>query len=179
MSAYIMSLDSTDLITTAVLYMAIDKDRHLSGQEVSDMLRQTNLDSVNYRYNEREVLEPHTFMRADLAPLKPAQLLQVRATMASYQYQSCEHPGWASSEAYKLWVDLGEWIDSKLTEAGWVKVHTRHDGDEWLALNTDAFIRDWDRSRGFPDLSEYTPERLASIAKANAAMNNPNIRRII
>ena len=180
MSAYIMSDDSTDLITTAALYMAIDKDEHLRGQDVSDMLRQTNLDSVNYRYRESEVLEPYMFTRVDLAPLRPAQLLQVRATMASYEYQSCEHPGWATSDAYKLMVNLGEWVDAKLTAAGWFKVHSRH-GDEWMAMNTDAFVRDWDRSRGFPDMSEYTPERLAALAKAHQLMNNPNpnIRRII
>jgi hypothetical protein len=51
--------------------------------------------SVNYRYNEDEIEEPYVFTEYS-GHFSPAIMLGV---IGCYEYQSCEHPGWKTSEA--------------------------------------------------------------------------------
>ena len=57
-----------------------------------------NRRSVNYRYEEDEIEAPYAFTR-NPGPLDPVKMLKV---LACYEYQSCEHPEWKSSEAYRF-----------------------------------------------------------------------------
>jgi hypothetical protein len=174
MSAWIVSDDHIDLLTTAVDVMAAYQGRIHTPAEIQgifDMLRQSNYDSVNFRYSEHEEPTPRAFQRLKDFNVTAACLVQTRAAIDCYEYQSCEHPGWATSEAYKLIVNLGEWVDAKLTEGGWVKVPRRHsrEGEEWLGMGFTTW--GWERQLGLPNLDEYTPERLAGIRKANETMS--------
>jgi hypothetical protein len=55
-----------------------------------------NRRSVNHRYAEDELEAPYTFTRYT-GQLKPVALLNA---ISCYEYQSCEHPGWETSEAH-------------------------------------------------------------------------------
>ncbi len=54
-----------------------------------------NRRSVNHRYNEDEIEEPYEFTRYE-GTFNPAKIL---AAISCYEYQSCEHPEWKTSEA--------------------------------------------------------------------------------
>lgn len=172
MSAWICPNDMIDLLTTAALYRRIEAGEAPSPEDMQatfDDLRQTNYDSVNYRYQESEAPEPYTFRLVhEIADMRPEHLLQVRHTIASYGYQSCEHTGWATSEAYKLIVNLGEWVDSKLDAAGWVRVGNNRGESEWLGESGAEW--EWDRSKGFQTL-DASPMRLAALRRAHAEYN--------
>lgn len=75
--------------------------------EVGMMLWRENLASVQYRYDERDGNElpgPRDFTPSQIAAyrfkrtdvLSPVVILNA---IAYYEYQSCEHPGWQTSEA--------------------------------------------------------------------------------
>ena len=74
-----------------------------TASSVGAMLWAENRRSVNHRYNEDEWEEPYLF------DLNPGWVRSVRGRvdpslaigpMHCYEYQSCEHPGWADSEAH-------------------------------------------------------------------------------
>jgi hypothetical protein len=188
MSAFICNDDLFDLLVTAedVRLAALGKvPTPDEDQALFDLLRQTNYDSVNYRYREDESPEPRRFQRVTDFHLTPEHLIQARRAMECYVYQSCEHRGWATSDAYKFTVNLGEWIDAELTKAEWVKMSVRYGGDSWGEewLGRGDAMMDWTRAHGWPDFSEYPLERRRVMNEArrrqDAMLNNPNIRRII
>jgi hypothetical protein len=55
-----------------------------------------NRRSVNHRYAEDEIESPYVFSPI-LGHLSAVAILKA---IDCYEYQSCEHPGWESSEAY-------------------------------------------------------------------------------
>ena len=55
-----------------------------------------NRRSVNHRYDEDEIEAPYVFTQIH-GTFNPVAILKA---VSCYEYQSCEHPGWAASEAY-------------------------------------------------------------------------------
>lgn len=71
-------------------------------QLIGEELIKENYASVNYRYEDNaDPEEPFKFQR--IGSIHKAQLLKA---VRCYDYQSCEHPEWKSSEAYKLITHL-------------------------------------------------------------------------
>ena len=56
-----------------------------------------NRRSVNHRYAEDEIEAPYVFTR--IVGVNPVAILKA---LSCYEYQSCEHPGWATSEAHSF-----------------------------------------------------------------------------
>lgn len=188
MSAFICNDDLFDLLVTAEGVMASYQGKVTTpaeAQALFDMFRQTNYDSVNYRYREEESPEPRAFQRVADFKVTPEHLVQLRRAMDCYEYQACEHPGWATSDAYKLLVNLGEWLDAELTKAEWVRVPVRHGGSEWTTewLGRGDASYEWSRERGWPDFSEYPLDRRRAMTRAYKAqddmLKDPNVRRIL
>ena len=55
-----------------------------------------NRASVNHRYDEDEIEAPYVFTEY-AGRINPVAIL---SALACYEYQSCEHPGWKTSEAH-------------------------------------------------------------------------------
>ncbi len=101
-------------------------------QDAATMLRNANVQSVNYRYQD----EREPFMVSDLVPtfalnwadvindryadrLNPVQVLKA---INCLEYQSCETPDWTSSPAYEWLQALAHLTISKLDgydDAAW------------------------------------------------------------
>lgn len=62
---------------------------------VGAVLLAENRRSVDHRYDETEWEEPYVF---EQVPGWPDPVIILKA-IACYEYQSCEHPGWRTSEA--------------------------------------------------------------------------------
>lgn len=67
-----------------------------TASQVGAMLLAENRASVNHRYNEEEIEDFYTFHALSGTP-DPVVIL---AAISCYEYQSCEHPGWTTSEAH-------------------------------------------------------------------------------
>jgi hypothetical protein len=81
-----------------LLRQARERRRELTEQTagpVGAMLRAENRRSVDHRYDEQEWEQPYLFTEL---PGRPDPVVVLKA-IACYRYQSCEHPGWRSSEA--------------------------------------------------------------------------------
>ena len=83
-----------------------------TANQVGAMLAAENRRSVDHRYNETEMEDFYTFTRYpgsgdSVAPGTP-QLdpVQVLKAIACYEYQSCEHPEWETSEAHEFCIML-------------------------------------------------------------------------
>jgi hypothetical protein len=63
---------------------------------VGALLLAENRRSVDHRYDETEWEEPYLF---EPVPGWPDPVIVLKA-IACYEYQSCEHPGWRTSEAH-------------------------------------------------------------------------------
>lgn len=86
---------------------AMERRHRLTEQtagQVGAMLLAENRRSVDHRYNEQEWEEPYLFTAL---PGRPDPVVVLKA-IACYRYQSCEHPGWPSSEAYAFCDALRE-----------------------------------------------------------------------
>lgn len=70
---------------------------HATADRVGQMLLRENRLSVDHRYNESE-LEPiyHFEHWTSVTRVDPVVILKA---LSCYEYQSCEHPGWETSEA--------------------------------------------------------------------------------
>jgi hypothetical protein len=78
--------------------LAQERKRQLTPKtagHVGAMLLAENRRSVNHRYDEEEIEEPYTF---DLLPGRVDPVVVLKAIQC-YEYQTCEHPEWESSEA--------------------------------------------------------------------------------
>jgi hypothetical protein len=71
---------------------------------VGAMLLAENRRSVDHRYDEQEWEEPYLFTAL---PGRPDPVVVLKA-INCYRYQSCEHPGWGSSEAFAFCDALRE-----------------------------------------------------------------------
>jgi len=59
------------------------------------MLQDTNVESVNFRYGEGRDLPRYTYRQ----PRQQWSMVEILNAINGYEYQTCEHPGWRSSEA--------------------------------------------------------------------------------
>jgi len=90
--------DSGSWTSDELLRQAPERRRELSdvnAGRVGAMLLAENRRSVDHRYDEQEWEEPYLFTEL---PGRPDPVVVLKA-IACYRYQSCEHPGWPSSEA--------------------------------------------------------------------------------
>lgn len=73
---------------------------HDTAERVGQMLWAENVRSVNHRYAEEEWEEIYTFTRLPISGhIDPMVILDA---IGCYEYQSCEHPEWERSEAYRF-----------------------------------------------------------------------------
>ena len=115
MSAWIVSRDHIDLLLTAALAWQITAPGE--ADQTGRMLWKENLTSVAHRYpHDRDGARPGPTDFRDRhvdtyrfqpypGPVDPEV---VAAAAASLAYQSCEHPGWTSSTAYRWTTHLRE-----------------------------------------------------------------------
>jgi hypothetical protein len=108
---FIVSDRHIDHLVTAIVRAEL---LAMTPDEIGRMLWNENLESAKYRYpgdtdgnrpgpidfRDRDV---ETYTWQETAELPPERL---HATLAGYQYQACEHPGWAESEAYQVTAKL-------------------------------------------------------------------------
>ena len=97
MSAFICNLSH---ITALAVYAA--RNRILGRDDaigIGELLHAENVASVNYRY--REITRP-AFRLCQWAAFHPFPRVQIVKAALCLDYQSCEHPGWRSSEACRL-----------------------------------------------------------------------------
>lgn len=161
MSAFIISKDTVDLLTTAAMVVtgilgkptndAADITAVSTADQTGQMLVDANFASVNYRYSEDE--KPYAYTWQPVSELtestvSPYVWLQVFNAAGCYEYQACEIPEWTESEACKFIELIREFIDVALT--GWPKINVRHrpEKQEWSGLNQCSW--DWTRDKGFP-----------------------------
>jgi len=74
--------------------------REDNASQIGQMLWKQNYMSVNYRYDENdqvEISEPYTHRMLPGRQIDPVWTIKA---IHCFQYQSCEHPGWETSEAY-------------------------------------------------------------------------------
>ena len=95
MSAYLVEDETIDLMINYAIdnNLIKEEDVELFGQ----CLLQENQTSVNYRYNELTECPKYTFTR-----LENVDILDVKQAVDCWDYQSCEHPTYKESIAYKF-----------------------------------------------------------------------------
>lgn len=101
MSAWIVSKKHIDLLVTAALsakYMTAAGPVGDDPSALGLMLWRENHFSVNSRYNETRMPEGYKFTRFP-GKIDPVVVLK---QIACYEYQSCEHDGWKTSDAFKF-----------------------------------------------------------------------------
>jgi hypothetical protein len=81
----------TDGVTT---YPTLGDDVTMS--ELGHLLWHENHVSVNYRYSENEATPAYQYREPRSTAWSPVEVLKA---IACLDYQSCEHPGWATSQA--------------------------------------------------------------------------------
>jgi len=104
MSAWIVSREHIDVLVTA-----LEPESQGKGDEIGRMLWRECLTSVAYRYprdRDGERPGPVDFRDADVTTYTWTKRVVpgcwVYKAAACYSYQSCEHPGWESSQAKHL-----------------------------------------------------------------------------
>lgn len=118
-----MSARHIDAIVTALE----DCDR----TEIGTMLWRENLNSIHYRYpdtkeNDADYPGPIGFGAAWVDAYtwrsEPRSDGELAAAIACYEYQSCEHPGWEDSKAYKVTEGLMQAILERNRVTKWTEV---------------------------------------------------------
>lgn len=100
MSAYIVSDETIDCIVSYAvdhkmsMYVRKKGDRTRDPDEIGSILLGTNYDSVNYRYGEFDEPRPYKFTKRECDEGTAV------GCIACLEYQSCEHPGWRTSDAF-------------------------------------------------------------------------------
>lgn len=171
MSAWIVSRDHLDLLLTAAL--AWDITPPGEADETGRMLWKENLVSVAYRYpydRDGDRPGPIDFRDRHVGTYRfqpypgPVDPEVVAAAGASLAYQSCEHPDWTSSTAYRWTNQLREQATARVAayldehgpvdptrqtrgEQGWyvmVDLHGQEHvrcGDGWSVPDRGVFTR--------------------------------------
>lgn len=107
MSCYMVSNTHINaLITYGMLHRAWFRGNYFDGHEqgLAAMLYAANVESVNYRYNkEADTLGFKYEMVVITDALTPLDILSMCNCL---EYQSCEHPGYDESGAYKLLIAI-------------------------------------------------------------------------
>jgi hypothetical protein len=127
MSAYLCTNEHITYLVSASNSRAISYSSPKPVEElvlIGNMLVQANLDSLASRYDDStENLDPITAadFRKPWVHFNPVQVLK---SAQCYEYQSCEHDGWETSEARK-------WIDSLKSRA--IGILPGYDAAKWGA----------------------------------------------
>lgn len=124
MSAWIVDKACIDLLVEAIFRYEIPLARDLTPDALGALLWKENYRSVNHRYRRRTRVPQYTheaqrpFRRYDYGdqqslPCGTAKDVardphMLYMQLACYQYQSCEHPGWRSSAAFRIACALCE-----------------------------------------------------------------------
>lgn len=87
---------SAFIVSKAHIAALVSKQPDQTPAEIGQMLWQTNYNSVNYRYSEAAVTPVYLHTWPAVGRLSAVDRLSL---LASYEYQSCEHPGWITSDA--------------------------------------------------------------------------------
>lgn len=93
---------------------------------VGAMLLAENRRSVDWRYAESDIEEPYLFREVDRPAPDPVGVLKA---LSCLEYQSCEHPGWRSSEARRFCDALRDFAIGQLPgydEAAWAIDEVSH-----------------------------------------------------
>lgn len=104
MSAFIVSNDTIRVIVTALVRHRGNTDPEAAGR----ILLLENTRSVNHRYSERKRAPKY-----EHAPYLESPV-QVLKSLDCFEYQACEHKGWARSEARKLIARARIWAIGQL-----------------------------------------------------------------
>lgn len=116
MSAWTVPNGHIDVLIHALAqYEVVDRDLGAEGfRALGQKLWQENYTSVNYRYDEK-TKTPRYRLHTIEATLDPIVVLKA---LACFDYQSCEHPGWPSSEAHGLMEALHTAVLARHPELG-------------------------------------------------------------
>jgi hypothetical protein len=126
MSMFIVSREHIDHIVTAIIRAELMAD---TPDNIGRMLWNENLESAKYRYpndGDGERPGPVDFRDSDVDTYTWTERPELdravlRNTVASYDYQACEHPEWKTSQACavvsKLLDGLGP--NDSSTREGW------------------------------------------------------------
>lgn len=98
MSAFTVGAPHIDTIVNAMRQFAGVPVPAGAPRGIGQMLWDENYASVNHRYSESEPTPDYSPTLTD-APLSPIAVLKA---LDCYEYQSCEHPGWKTSDAHTL-----------------------------------------------------------------------------
>lgn len=128
MSAYLVDRKTIDQIVSAAIQLEVqvlidgdfEKASISNADDLGAFLWNENLNSVKYRYpNDTSGNRPGPIGLYDAHIWNYAfdevlfvQPLEIAAALDTYEYQSCEHPGWFQSESYencgRIWRDLAK-----------------------------------------------------------------------
>lgn len=109
-----------------------DLTRETAGR-VGAVLLAENRRSVDHRYDEGEWEEPYLF---EPVPGWPDPVI-VLSAIACYEYQSCEHPGWRTSEAHAFCQAL---------QARAIRLLPGYDEAPWEIADRQVFLTSRKRS---------------------------------
>ena len=181
MSAYVVEKDVIDLIVTATLTLSpVDIAAQVDPDACGSSLWAENFASVNYRYTENETPTAYTFESVPEISrgqqLKGGHLVQILKTIDNYVYQSCEHPGWPESAAYKLTEALKQsleamlllWPKGELTYMGGPMTYTGMSSATWGFDRADGFMHVLERCRS---VAARVPSTIDEILPADADQN--------
>jgi len=104
MSAFLVDAAHIDYLLTFAQSPRVRDELTWAGHPDTDatvlgeMLWAENARSVAYRYRAPEIRPAYTFRRWP-GPVNPVWVLKA---IACYEYQSCEHPEWQQSAAYRI-----------------------------------------------------------------------------
>lgn len=101
-------------------HMTID-----NAYKIADVLNQTNVDSVNYRYSEKRK-RPYKFTYREDA--KKYSIEEIALALSGYEYQSCEIPNFDKSYTYRILALLRKSLLQRLE--GYDMADTWSIGDE-------------------------------------------------
>jgi hypothetical protein len=129
----------------------------MGNSAAGQMLWDENFRSVNYRYTEEKSAPAYSFKR-NLQPIDPIVVLK---QISCYEYQSCEHSDWESSEAKAFCSALQGKMISWLPgydDAPW-GVHDdkpKDKGDETIVVVLSDLVttKVWNKSEITPDDDE-------------------------
>lgn len=76
----------------------------LNAEEVAGMLYDENVASVRHRYAEDDEMIPAVaaFTMSDIKRARRLTATDALCALSGYEYQSCEHPEWSSSESLRV-----------------------------------------------------------------------------
>jgi hypothetical protein len=144
MSAFVVGKAEIDLLVQAGINERLVVLDAATPSAVGAMLWAENVASVNWRYDDADPVPDYEFSGIE-APLDDVVVVK---QIACYRYQSCEHDGWESSEAYRYCHNLAariaarhpeplpardEWGDpvDRTDPVSWAKFHPRYESAPW------------------------------------------------